>query len=317
MTEHPIRTLVILLVAAALLAPSAADARRRKRRRPPPSPCLVATAQMARSCSLESLESFHARLAMCVNLSDRDERAACGEEAEEGYREAVAECQAQTVARRELCRVPGFAQAYDPEIDPASFVDGIDNPYAPFRIGSRWVYEKEGEEGLEHIEIEVLPETREIEGVECTTVRDRVWLDGELVEDTLDWVAQDTEGNVWYFGEIAQNFEDGLLVDLEGSWEAGRDGAKPGFWVKAAPQEGEVYRQEFLLGEAEDVVEVLSLDAVVPVPFANGSPVLQTRDTTALEPGVEEYKFYVPGVGVVLEVDPETGEQLELIEYTP
>ena len=71
------------------------------------------------------------------------------------------------------------------------------------------------------------------------------------------------------------------------------------------------------LGEAEDVVEVLDLDASDDVPFANGRPVLKTRDFTPLSPGADEFKFYVPGIGFVLEVEPETGERLELVDYGP
>ena len=92
-------------------------------------------------------------------------------------------------------------------------------------------------------------ETKEILGVNCIVVRDQVWeIDDEgeevLIEDTFDWYAQDTSGNVWYFGEIAQEFEEGELVSLEGSWKAGRDDAKPGFIMLANPQPGDYYRQE-------------------------------------------------------------------------
>lgn len=313
------RTFLPLLSAALLLAaPSGAhrggddgDPRRDR------GICRATAQKLFDACLLEAAEDSRVAAAVCLNRTDPAERRACSAEAGEAFRDAHVECREQSLARHTLCRTPGFDGAYDPEIDPADFVRGIDNPYAPFQVGSRWVYEKQGEDGLERVEIDVLAETREILGVECTVVRDRVFLDGELVEDTADWLAQDRDGNVWYFGELAQNFEDGRLHDLDGSWEAGVEGAKPGFWVKAAPEEGELYRQEWLPDEAEDVVEVLSLDADEAVPFDNGNPVLQTRDFTPLEPGKEEFKFYVPGVGLVLELDPESGERLELIEYTP
>ena len=41
-------------------------------------------------------------------------------------------------------------------------------------------------------------------GVTCIVVRDTVDIDGVLIEDTVDWFAQDVEGNVWYFGEISK-----------------------------------------------------------------------------------------------------------------
>lgn len=304
----PLVTLALLLAAA----PSGAEGRREDR-----GVCRATAQQLLDACLLEAAEDTRVANAVCLNETNREERWECFGEAGAAFREAHAECRAQSVARHGLCRQPGFDGPYDPEIDPADFVTGIDTPYAPFRVGSRWVYEKQSDGETERVEIEVLDETREILGVECSVVRDRVFVDGELVEDTADWLAQDQDGNVWYFGELAQNFEDGMLHDLDGSWEAGVAGAKPGFWVKAAPDEGEHYRQEWFPGEAEDVVEVLSLDADEDVPFDDGDPVLQTRDFTPLEPGKEEFKFYAPGVGLVLELDPESGERLELIEYTP
>ncbi|MGH8606479.1 MAG: hypothetical protein ACREX9_03370, partial [Gammaproteobacteria bacterium] len=119
----------------------------------------------------------------------------------------------------------------------------ITNPYTPLQAGRFWVYEKQTPEGLERIRIDVLPETRVIQGVTVTTARDVATLDGVVIEDTIDWLAQDVSGEVWYFGEIVKNFEDGLLANLDGSFEAGKNGAKAGFWVRAAPQVGEVYRQ--------------------------------------------------------------------------
>jgi hypothetical protein len=85
--------------------------------------------------------------------------------------------------------------------------------------------------------------------------------------------------------------------------------------MKAAPQVGDVYRQEFALGEAEDLAEVLSVtgSATVPAASCNGDCVV-TRDFTPLEPDVSENKFYARGIGPILEVDLETGERLELVE---
>ena len=132
----------------------------------------------------------------------------------------------------------------------------------------------------------------------------------------MDWLAQDVDGNVWYLGEVAQNFENGKFANLDGSWEAGVDGAKPGFWMKGDPAVGDVYRQELLLREAEDVGAVLSLSETVTVSAGSFAHCLQTRDATPLEPGVFGHNFYAPGVGLVLEVNPETGEQLELVEFS-
>jgi hypothetical protein len=117
-------------------------------------------------------------------------------------------------------------------------------------------------------------------------------------------------------GELAQTFENGRLTDLEGSWTAGRDGAKPGMIMKAAPQVGDTYRQEFAPGDAEDAAEV-SATASATVPAAScGGTCVQRRDFTPIEPDVEEHKFYAPGIGLILELDVENGERGELVEFT-
>lgn len=279
-----------------------------------PNICGKTTGQLLKACRLEASDDYRVETAICLNLSDVQASEDCKIAAREARAEVLAECRDVREARDEVCAELGPGP-YDPVIAPANFVSKITNPYAPFTPGMWWEYEKQTEEGLERIRVEVLKKRRKILGVGVTTIRDRAWLDGVLIEDTIDWLAEDRAGNVWYFGEISKNFEDGLLANLDGSWEAGKEGAKPGFWVKAKPRKGEFYRQEYALNnEAEDMVEVLRLNAQEIVPFANGGRVLKTRDFIPIEPGAVEFKFYVPGIGFVLEVEPETGETLELVD---
>lgn len=188
--------------------------------------------------------------------------------------------------------------AYNPNIDPANFVQTIDHPYFTLTPGTIWVYEGENDEGLaERIEVEVTQDTKTIMGVTTTVVRDRVWLEGELIEDTFDWYAQDSEGNVWYFGEDTKEFEDGEVVSTAGSWEAGVDGAEPGIIMEADPQVGDAYRQEFFKGEAEDMGEVLSVDESVTIDMGRFENCIQVKDWTPLEPDIVEHKFYCREAG--------------------
>ena len=213
----------------------------------------------------------------------------------------------------------GLPQGGEPvELDPADFTSEIDNPWMPFRTGSRWVYRETDAEGAEQrVEVTVLDETREVLGVETRVVHDVVTEDGELVEDTFDWYAQDADGNVWYFGEDTTEFEDGQASTTAGSWEAGVDGAQPGILVPAEPEVGMTYRQEYYEGEAEDTAEVLSLEEKVEVPFGMFDNVLMTRDFTPLEPDILEHKFYARGVGVVLALAISGGsDREELVELT-
>ena len=199
---------------------------------------------------------------------------------------------------------PSFAlpQGSEPvELDPSLFVGvALDNPYWPMAPGSRWVYRETDAEGTEQqVEVTVTDRTMEIDGIPATEVHDLVTENGEPVEDTLDWYAQDTLGNLWYLGEDTKEYENGKVVSTEGSWEAGVDGAQAGIILPAEPQVGQAYRQEYYAGQAEDAAEILGLDKHVEVPFGTFDNVLETSDFTPLEPDVEEHKFYARGVGPV------------------
>ena len=113
--------------------------------------------------------------------------------------------------------------------------------------------------------------------------------------------------------------EDGELVSIDGSWTAGVEFAKPGIVMKRNPAIGDVYRQEFALGEAEDAGKVLSLTAsavVLPPGASCDNDCLKTKDFSPLEPDADERKYYKPGVGLILEVNRETGERVELVDYS-
>jgi hypothetical protein len=187
------------------------------------------------------------------------------------------------------------------ELDPADFVASIDNPYWPMAPGSKWVYRETDAEGNEQrVEVAVTDRAKTILGIDATVVHDVVSEDGQLIEDTYDWYAQDKAGNIWYLGEDTKEYEDGEVVSTGGSWEAGVDGAQAGILLPVNPKVGMAYRQEYYAGEAEDNGEILSLDERVEVAFGSFEHVLMTKDTTPLEPDVLEHKFYAEGVGPVL-----------------
>jgi hypothetical protein len=213
---------------------------------------------------------------------------------------------------------PGDGGEYAPVIDPSRFVEVIDNPFLPLTVGSRWVYEGESDGQVERVEVVVTEETRMVMGVNTVVVRDTVSVDGEVVEDTFDWFAQDADGNVWYFGEDVSDFENGVLVSRAGSWEAGVDGALPGIVMPADPVVGAAYRQEFLAGEAEDMAEVKAVGGTATVPFGTFDDVVTTHDWTPLEPDVVEEKLYAAGIGNISSDKIEGGEGgVVLMEYTP
>ncbi|MGD8801136.1 MAG: hypothetical protein PVJ44_21655 [Desulfobacterales bacterium] len=291
-----------------------------------------------KACVNETQDDYQIAVGNCINVSDGGERTDCYREAKADRRDAMRECNDQRAARQDVCQDLG-QDRYDPMLDADHFIDFeavlddgepfIPNPYWPLVPGTTWTYENEA--GEESITVEVLAEIKTIEYPEdsgqefnCIVVSDVVTDtdSGDVIEDTLDWYAQDLDGNVWYFGEIAQNFEDGELVDIEGSWTAGVDGAKPGILMWAYDGFGsdppqEVYRQEFFLGDAEDIGEFVGWVPSVEIRGRTYTNVLKTKDYSPLEPGVGEFKYYAPNVGLILEEAYEddeglTGETVEL-----
>jgi hypothetical protein len=262
---------------------------------------------------LEAAQSNYINaLGKCTNLSDSSARRACQDQALVDRQDAQQTCQAGFVVRQTACGTFGPAP-YDPVIDPANFVTAIDNPYFPLQPGTTFIYEGQMPDGFERDEVAVTHNTRVILGVTCVEVHDTVFADGVLTEDTLDWFAQDKDGNVWYFGENTHELEDGLITTIEGTFMAGVNGDKPGIIMKAHPVVGDFYRQEFSLNNAEDFARTLSLNEVVTVRFGTFNHCLKSEESTPLEPDVVEDKFYAPEVGTVLEVDLSTGARSELV----
>jgi hypothetical protein len=188
-----------------------------------------------------------------------------------------------------------------PDPQGVTFVDAVDNPWFPLPAGAKWTYHADTPDGFEVNTVEVLEETRDVNGVTATVVYDLVYLGDELIEETWDWYAQDSDGNVWYLGEDTCEYEGGECVSTEGAWEWGVDGALPGVVMWADPVvDGQPYFQEFYEGEAEDVGEVLGVGESVEVPAGSFTDCVRTADTNRLEPDVVEQKLFCAGIGNVL-----------------
>ncbi|MCU7817197.1 MAG: hypothetical protein KZQ81_18900 [Candidatus Thiodiazotropha sp. (ex Rostrolucina anterorostrata)] len=303
------------------------------------SPCERTANQMFQACKSDVVDDYKTTLANCTNLALRSERVACREEAKRVRMEEAEFCGDQHDARTDACEILG-EERYDsdPLLDPAIvFVDPDDvdhstaNPYVSVVAGHTYVL-RAGEEGEETVVVHVTEESREIQGVLCRVVADAVVIAEEDEEDGAieylaveiidDWFAQDTDGNVYYCGEIARNFEDGILVDLDGSFESGREFAKAGVLMMAMPTVGLAHRTGFSLGEAEDIIQYLDLASIPSVenenfPCADVGGCLMTFDFAPLDPESTENKYSIPGIGFVLAEAMEdgvlTGEREELL----
>ncbi len=215
----------------------------------------------------------------------------------------------------------GFPRGSDPvTLDPADFSADIDNSRWPMTVGSRWVYRvvDTSDGSVQRDVIEVTDQTRMIaDGVEARVVSDIVSDHGQPTEVTKDWYAQDSDGNVWYFGENTVEYKHGKPSD-NGTWEAGVDGNMPGVALPADPKVGMSYREEYAKGVAEDQSRVLALDGQAEVPAGHYKDALMTEDFSPIEPDVSEIKFYAHGSGqAVLAVDVSGGSDMEqLVRYT-
>ncbi|MES9939123.1 MAG: hypothetical protein ABW104_05025 [Candidatus Thiodiazotropha sp. 6PLUC2] len=303
------------------------------------SPCVKTAKYMYRACRSDESDDFKTSLANCLNLAETGERRACRREAQMVRKEDAEFCHDQMDARSEACEVLNeHRYDSDPLLDPTlTFLDPdeIDesnaNPYVSLVAGHTAVV-RAGEEAEETVIIHVTDESREIQGVLCRVVADAVVVtetddeDGSIdyqpVEITDDWFAQDIHGDVYYCGEISRNYEDGVLVDIDGSFESGRDFAKAGLLIMSMPQIDVAHRQEFSLGEAEDIVQYIDLAAIPNqenelYPCSDAGGCLMTYDFAPLDPEATEFKYYIPGIGFVLAEAMEdgelTGEREELI----
>ncbi len=198
--------------------------------------------------------------------------------------------------------LPDFSMAvFDP-------TQPINNPYFPMTDTRTFVYSGRDADGpvderFEHTNIGRGPE---IAGVQTFIQQDREFEDGLLVEKTFDYFAQDTLGNVWYLGEDVTKFEydeDGKLIGTttEGAWRAGVNGAEPGFIMPAELTIGFNYYQEHAeADEALDQGTIYAFIDVLELEFGTFENVLQIFETTELEPDAREFKYYAPGIGLIL-----------------
>ena len=278
---------------------------------PSGTPC-EATAGLAARATVMNLQSDLAcRVAQSLNHGNAVESRQMLDEAWQEFRAGLVEVDRQYAARLEACEMLGET-AYDPVIQPLSFTSQVDHPYFPLPPGRVWTYRRSSADGPWSYRVAVLPETHVVQGVECAVVRVVERHAGEVVEDTRDYFAQDAAGNVWYFGELALQYDSGRVVDIDGSWEAGVNGAKPGMILPARPHVGQTYRHEFRLLEAEDLGTILSVNRSANLTSGPFDQCIAVLDFSPLEQEAET-KYYCPGYGLVLEVDQETGERTELV----
>jgi hypothetical protein len=199
----------------------------------------------------------------------------------------------------------------------------VTNPWFPLARGSVYVSDgqKDGKQARDVMR--VTRNVKTIAGIRAAVVADQLYLNGQLAERTTDWYAQDKRGTVWYLGEkTAVLNASGKVTSTEGSFLNGRDGARGGIFMPAQPQVGQSGQQESFKGQAEDRFRILTLPTSITTPAVSSNNAMLTEETTPLEPGVVDHKYYVQGIGTVKEqqvagAQPGQAEVLQLVSFTP
>ena len=154
--------------------------------------------------------------------------------------------------------------------------------------------------GTEKLVITVLDETKVVDGVETRVIEERETKNDRLVEVSRNYFAISRRSNdVYYFGEEVDIYRNGTIVGHEGAWMSGKDGARFGLMMPAKVNVGAMYYQEFAPRIAMDRVRIVSTQATVITPAGTFKNCVRVEETTPLEPGVKEYKYYSAGVGLV------------------
>lgn len=296
--------------------------------------CSATARLLHTACGYEAKDDLFVAKAKCINLADARARAECFADARRNHAEGLAACRERLDWRRAACGVLGEAR-YDPPFEPNRFDNDFrrlsnPNPYFPLGIGNRWEFRGGGELNI----VEVTDQTKLIEGVTCIVVRDVVYQDGRLKEATDDWYAANRDGSTWYCGEEVKDYETFAgdrpplpeLVSISGSFKHGRNRDKAGIIMPTRPRTGQAYLEEFSLGNAEDVSEILAagyswglnpqLDRLVPRELAQrlcNRDCVVTKNYSLLEPGVVALKYYARGIGFFLETKPDEGRSVQLV----
>ena len=215
-------------------------------------------------------------------------------------------------------------------IDPPVFTTplNITNAYQPFQPGAIKMFAGNDQEQSAASADLYLTETRTFtvsgNAVECHVLQEVNFVGGVLVENTFNYFAQADDGTVYYFGEIVNTFENGVLTGHHGSWLVGgptlpgdpsetANASAPALFMPANPEVGDIYKPEDLFPIVDETDEILAAGKTIKVPGGRFTSVIVVRESTQLDTATEK-KWYAPGVGVIRARA--KGELLQLIAST-
>jgi len=189
----------------------------------------------------------------------------------------------------------------------------INNAFFPFQPGGLKVYAGNDHgtrvKAIEHYLTATRTFTLNGNNVPCHILVEEAYESGDLVERSFNYFAQADDGTVYYFGEVVNIIENGVIVSHDGSWLVGGatlpsdppgtgNAPTPGLFMPANPELGDVFKQEDLFPIVDETDEVVGVDLDVLVPAGKYEDAIAIKESSRLDPATE-IKWYAPGVGVV------------------
>ena len=171
------------------------------------------------------------------------------------------------------------------------------NEWLPLKPGTQWVrqgFVNVGNRRLPHQVVTTVTDvSKRVDGVPTVAVVDQDTNGGQIAEQSMDWMAEDKQGNVWYLGSYTESYEGGQFVNASDAWLAGLNGAKPGILMQANPQPGTPpYSEDTVPGVESATARVAKTGQSQCVPFKC------YKDALVIQEG-GEYKYYARGVGQI------------------
>ncbi len=213
--------------------------------------------------------------------------------------------------------------------EPANFVDPTlsTNPYHPLVPGMRWVRGGSTLVGQREVPHEIITTmtdvVREIDGVPTIAMLDESTDSGEVAQVGMDYLALDSDGNVWILGGYTEEYEGGEFTNAESAWLGPSDGQMVGI---LSPAVVTMDTPQWCIGAAPDEDPSVGLPVEVGVRECvefgcyDGVRVVQEGEVGAPD---NENKSYAPGVGVINNVPLDASlhqdrfELLNLVELSP
>jgi hypothetical protein len=222
------------------------------------------------------------------------------------------------------------AAAFSVPTDPPVFTNPLDitNTFQPFVPGGVKVFQGKSDGEAEVVVDIYLTDTREFDlggqPVECHILQETEFTGGAVSEISLNYFAQGDDGAVYYFGEVVDTYEGGVVTGHEGSWLVGgatlpsdpaetADADAPGLFMPANPEVGDTFKPENLLPVVDETDTVQDTDVSVKTKAGKLEGCIVVEETSSLDSD-KETKWYAPDLGYVRVKA--KGETLKLIAAT-